>query len=142
GVPHHVACARRGRARTHTHHRRDGDAATASLVSAVAACAGPTARRGPRGMSAVASVEGLALRFGERTLWEGLNFELQPGEFLAVLGPNGTGKTSLIRILLGLLEPSAGHVQVNGRPPREGRERVGYVPQQRAFDRDLALRAR
>jgi zinc/manganese transport system ATP-binding protein len=93
-------------------------------------------------MSAVVSAEGLALRFDQRVLWEGLSFELQPGEFLAVLGPNGTGKTSLIRILLGLLEPSAGRVRVNGRPPREGRERVGYVPQQRAFDRDLALRAR
>lgn len=93
-------------------------------------------------MSAVASVEDLALRFGERTLWEGLSFELEAGEFLAVLGPNGTGKTSLLRILLGLLEPSAGRVHVNDRSPREGRERVGYVPQQRAFDRDLALRAR
>ena len=59
-----------------------------------------------------------------------------------MLGPNGTGKTSLIRILLGLLEPSAGRVLVNGGPPREGRQHVGYVPQQRAFDRDLALRAR
>jgi zinc/manganese transport system ATP-binding protein len=48
----------------------------------------------------------------------------------------------LIRILLGLLEPSAGHVLVNGRPPAESRQHVGYVPQQRAFDRDLALRAR
>jgi zinc/manganese transport system ATP-binding protein len=93
-------------------------------------------------MSAVVSVEGLGLRFDRRVLWEDLSFELQPGEFLAVLGPNGTGKTSLIRILLGLLEPSAGRVLVNGGPPREGRQHVGYVPQQRAFDRDLALRAR
>jgi zinc/manganese transport system ATP-binding protein len=93
-------------------------------------------------MSAVVSVDALALRFGDRTLWDGLSFELQPGEFLAVLGPNGTGKTSLIRILLGLLQPSAGRVLVNGRSPGEGREHVGYVPQQRAFDRDLALRAR
>jgi zinc/manganese transport system ATP-binding protein len=93
-------------------------------------------------MSIVASVEDLALRFHERVLWEGLDFQLEGGEFLAVLGPNGTGKTSLLRILLGLLEPSAGRVRVNGRPPREGREGVGYVPQQRAFDRDLALRAR
>jgi zinc/manganese transport system ATP-binding protein len=93
-------------------------------------------------VSAVVSVEGLALRFDERVLWEGLNFELQPEEFLAVLGPNGTGKTSLLRILLGLLDPSAGRVLVNGHPPREARDRVGYVPQQRAFDRDLALRAR
>ncbi len=93
-------------------------------------------------MSAVVSAQGLALRFGERTLWEGLDFELARGEFLAVLGPNGTGKTSLIRILLGLLEPSAGRVSVNGRAPRDGREHVGYVPQQRVFDRDLPLRAR
>ena len=93
-------------------------------------------------MSAVVSVEALGLRFDQRILWEDLSFELQPGEFLAVLGPNGTGKTSLIRILLGLLEPSAGRVLVNGGPPREGRQHVGYVPQQRAFDRDLALRAR
>ena len=93
-------------------------------------------------MSAVVSVEALGLRFDRRILWEDLSFELQPGEFLAVLGPNGTGKTSLIRILLGLLEPSAGRVLVNGRPPREGRQHVGYVPQQRTFDRDLALRAR
>jgi zinc/manganese transport system ATP-binding protein len=93
-------------------------------------------------MSAVVSVDGLGLRFDRRILWEDLSFELQPGEFLAVLGPNGTGKTSLIRILLGLLEPSAGRVLVNGSPPREGRQHVGYVPQQRAFDRDLALRAR
>ena len=93
-------------------------------------------------MSAVVSVEALGLRFDRRILWEDLSFELQPGEFLAVLGPNGTGKTSLIRILLGLLEPTAGRVLVNGSPPREGRQHVGYVPQQRAFDRDLALRAR
>ena len=93
-------------------------------------------------MSAVVSAQALALRFGERVLWDDLSFELEAGEFLAVLGPNGTGKTSLIRILLGLLEPSAGRVLVNGSPPREGRQHVGYVPQQRAFDRDLALRAR
>ncbi|MFL5960950.1 MAG: metal ABC transporter ATP-binding protein [Gaiellaceae bacterium] len=92
-------------------------------------------------MSVVAA-ENLTLRFGERTLFEGLGFELERGELLAVLGPNGTGKTSLIRILLGLLEPSAGRVAVEGCPPRERCHRIGYVPQQRVFDRDLALRGR
>jgi len=90
----------------------------------------------------VVAVDDLALRFGERTLFEGLGFELERGELLAVLGPNGTGKTSLIRILLGLLEPSAGSVAVEGCPPRERCHRIGYVPQQRAFDRDLVLRGR
>ena len=90
----------------------------------------------------VVAVEDLALRFGERTLFEGLGFELERGELLAVLGPNGTGKTSLVRILLGLLAPSAGRVVIEGCPPRERCHRIGYVPQQRVFDREIVLRGR
>jgi len=90
----------------------------------------------------VVSAEGLALRFGERELFSGLDFELERGEFLAVLGPNGAGKTSLVRILLGLTEPTAGRVTIEGREPAANRACVGYVPQQRAFDRDLPLRGR
>jgi zinc/manganese transport system ATP-binding protein len=84
----------------------------------------------------------VGLRFGDRVLWEGLSFDLERGELLAVLGPNGTGKTSLVRILLGLLEPSAGSVAIDGRPPAAQRSRIGYVPQQRIFGRDVALRGR
>jgi zinc/manganese transport system ATP-binding protein len=90
----------------------------------------------------VVSIDGLALRFGERTLWDELSFQLERGELLAVLGPNGTGKTSLLRILLGMLEPSAGRVAIDGRPPAEARAQIGYIPQQRIFERDVALRAR
>ena len=90
----------------------------------------------------VVSVSDLALRFGDRVLWDGLTFDLERGELLAVLGPNGTGKTSLIRILLGLLEPSAGSVRIDGCAPADACARVGYVPQQRIFDRDVALRGR
>jgi len=94
------------------------------------------------GPAPVVSVEGLGLRFGDRLLWDGLSFALAAGELLAVLGPNGTGKTSLIRILLGLLEPSTGTVQIDGGTPTARRSRIGYVPQQRAFDRDLRIRGR
>jgi zinc/manganese transport system ATP-binding protein len=90
----------------------------------------------------VVTAENLTLRFGDRMLFEGLGFELGRGELLAVLGPNGTGKTSLIRILLGLLAPSAGTVAVEGCPPQERCHRIGYVPQQRVFDRDVVLRGR
>jgi zinc/manganese transport system ATP-binding protein len=90
----------------------------------------------------VVSAVDLRLSFGERLLWEGLSFELQPGELLAVLGPNGTGKTSLIRIMLGLLQPSAGRIEIEGGAPAERRKRIGYVPQQRVFDRDLPVRGR
>ena len=61
-------------------------------------------RRDERAGPPVVSAEGLGLRFGERVLWDDLSFALATGELLAVLGPNGTGKTSLIRIMLGLLD--------------------------------------
>lgn len=92
--------------------------------------------------SPVVAAERLALRFGERTLWHDLSFALERGELLAVLGPNGTGKTSLLRIMLGLLAPTGGSIRIDGCPPREKCGSVGYVPQQRVFDRDLALRGR
>jgi zinc/manganese transport system ATP-binding protein len=82
------------------------------------------------------------MRFGARTLFEHLDLDVEPGEFLAVLGPNGSGKTTLLRILLGLTELSSGAVEIDGRPPRRGSHDVGYVPQQRAFDRDLPIRGR
>ncbi|ASR38343.1 ABC transporter ATP-binding protein [Prauserella marina] len=81
-----------------------------------------------------------ALRFGERTLWSGLDLKVEPGEFLAVLGPNGSGKTSLLRVLLGLNSLSEGKVSVVGRPPGRGNNKVGYIPQQRAMDEALTLR--
>ena len=55
----------------------------------------------------------LACRRGERLLFRGLSFELNAGEALQVVGPNGTGKSSLIRILAGLLRPAAGTVEKN-----------------------------
>src|SRR5207248_4012428 len=110
-------------------------------LPAMAAPTGPRARGRAREMSVV-TVDDLALRFGERTLFEDLSFALERGELLAVLGPNGTGKTSLIRILLGLLQPSAGRVVVEGCPPQERCHRIGYVPQQHVFDRDVVLRGR
>ena len=98
--------------------------------------------RAPVAATPVVRARDLSVAFGQRVLWDGLGFDLDEGEFLAVLGPNGTGKTSLVRILLGLLDPTSGTVEVTGRPPLQARSRVGYVPQQRAFDRDIPLRGR
>ncbi|SDJ16683.1 zinc/manganese transport system ATP-binding protein [Frankineae bacterium MT45] len=82
------------------------------------------------------------LNLGGRTLWSGLDLSVAPGEFLAVLGPNGAGKTSLLKVLLGLNRLTSGSVEVCGRTPRRGSNLVGYVPQQKSFDRDVPLRGR
>ena len=87
-------------------------------------------------------LEGAGLRLGRKTLWEDLTLTVGAGEFLAVLGPNGSGKTSLLRVLLGLQPVTAGRVEVLGHPPRRGNPLLGYIPQQRAFDPELAVRGR
>jgi zinc/manganese transport system ATP-binding protein len=92
--------------------------------------------------NATVRLRSATLRFGERELWAGLDLDVAPGEFLVVLGPNGSGKTSLVKVLLGLQRLSSGTVEVCGRSPRRGSPHVGYVPQQKAFDRDVALRGR
>ena len=71
----------------------------------------------------------MALARGGRTLWTDATFEIPTGSMVGVIGPNGSGKTSLLEVLLGLLEPSAGTVSVLGAPPRRGSPNIGYVPQ-------------
>ena len=93
-------------------------------------------------MTPVLSLRGASLAFGQRTLWEDLDLDINPGEFFAVLGPNGSGKTTFLKVLLGLQELSAGTAVLGGRPVERGSRRIGYVPQQKSFDPDTPLRAR
>lgn len=89
---------------------------------------------------AVVTLTGARLAFGNRVLWDHLDLTMDAGEFIAILGPNGTGKTSLIKVLLGQLPLSAGTALIEGQPVRAGSDRIGYVPQHRAVDRGLSLR--
>jgi zinc/manganese transport system ATP-binding protein len=84
------------------------------------------------------SLRDATLGYGDRILWSGLNLDIERGEFIAVLGPNGSGKTSLLRVLLGLRPLSSGTVRIVGEPPGSGgNRRIGYIPQQRAIDAPL-----
>ncbi|GAA4295991.1 metal ABC transporter ATP-binding protein [Mycobacterium paraffinicum] len=88
------------------------------------------------------ALRGARLAFGDRVLWDHLDLSVSRGEFIAVLGPNGSGKTSLLKVLLGQLSLSAGVALVDGKPMNAGSGRVGYVPQHRPMDHDVMLRGR
>jgi zinc/manganese transport system ATP-binding protein len=88
------------------------------------------------------TVQDASVQLAGRTIWRDATFSIAAGEFIAILGPNGAGKSTLLRLLLGLLRPSQGSVQVLGSPPRSGNPAIGYVPQRRSLDPDLAVRGR
>jgi zinc/manganese transport system ATP-binding protein len=90
----------------------------------------------------VLAIAGGALSFGSRRLWSSLDFAVAAGEFVAVLGANGSGKTSLLRVILGQQRLTSGTVTIAGHPARRGSRDIGYIQQQRRIDPLTPLRAR
>lgn len=84
------------------------------------------------------SVVGVTRRFGSFVAVRDVDLDVERGEVVGLVGANGAGKTTLIRMILGLLEPSAGAIRLFGeRQSRAQRRRVGYVPQNLGLYRDL-----
>jgi zinc transport system ATP-binding protein len=79
----------------------------------------------------VVQIEDLYFSYGQQTVLDGVNLIVNPGEFLGILGPNGSGKSTLMKLILGLLEPQKGSIQVFGQPIQQLKERsrIGYVSQ-------------
>ncbi|CCF61272.1 metal ABC transporter ATP-binding protein [Nocardia cyriacigeorgica] len=125
-----------------------GDAVGGAGVPVAPGQAGPVdrspSRRGtaaaPAASTPAIKLESARLSFGERTLWQGLDLEVAPGEFIAILGPNGSGKTSLLKVLLGQLGLSSGSAEIAGAPARAGHPDIGYIPQQKTIDAGVQLR--
>jgi zinc transport system ATP-binding protein len=70
---------------------------------------------------------------------EGVNLSIEKDDFLGIIGPNGGGKTTLLKVILGLVKPSQGKVTVLGSTPKQNRKFMGYVAQYSMFDRDFPI---
>ena len=87
----------------------------------------------------VINIEDLSFSFGEVPVLQGVNLQIGAGEFVGLVGPNAGGKSTLLKLILGLLEPQVGCVRVLGAPPSQSRRRLGYVPQYPSFPRDFPI---
>lgn len=90
-------------------------------------------------MSAV-SIEGLTVRLDGRIVLEDIWLEVDERDFLGLIGPNGGGKSTLLKAILGLVKPSSGRIRVFGRDPVAARPLVGYLPQHSIFDQRFPVR--
>jgi ABC-2 type transport system ATP-binding protein len=87
----------------------------------------------------VIQVTGLQKRYGKLLAIKGINFDVHPGEIFGLIGPDGAGKTSTFHILGGVMEASAGTIDVLGKKPRNARLNVGYLTQQFSLYLDLSI---
>src|SRR5207249_3213553 len=86
------------------------------------------------------SAQDLYFSFDERyPVLEDIHFVVKQGQFVGIFGPNGGGKTTLLQLLLGLLIPKRGQLQLLGTTPAEASSRIGYVPQIRRFDKQFPI---
>jgi zinc transport system ATP-binding protein len=89
--------------------------------------------------SEVIRLEDVWVQYDGLPVLEAISLSLHERDFLGIIGPNGGGKTTLLKVLLGLIQPSRGQVRIFGRSPEEGRRFIGYVPQYTKFDHDFPI---
>jgi len=90
-------------------------------------------------MEKAVEIKNLHYKVNNKTILEKINLEIYNREFLAIIGPNGGGKTTLLKMIIGLLKPTKGNIKVFGLKPETARKKIGYLPQRRHFDTDFPI---
>lgn len=82
----------------------------------------------------VIEIENMSFSYGQIPVLKNVNLAIRENEMIGIVGPNGGGKTTLLRLMLGLLKPDCGSIRVLGMKTEDSSKRIGYVPQHRIFD--------
>ncbi len=90
---------------------------------------------------AIVEMDDVAFSYNGDTVLEEVSLEIRPGDFTAVIGPNGGGKTTLLKLMLGLLNPDKGIIRVVGLPAKKASSSIGYVPQDVHVNRRFPITA-
>ena len=90
-------------------------------------------------MKQVIDIRSLNFAYGSVPTLSGIDLQVADGEFLGIVGPNAGGKSTLLKLILGLLQPQSGDIRVLGRSPRAASRLLGYVPQFPSFPRDFPI---
>ncbi len=84
-------------------------------------------------------LENVTVRYDGNTVLESIDFQVEQGKFIGLIGPNGGGKTTLLKVILGMIKPEEGVVKVFGNTPQKHATVVGYVPQYATFDMQFPI---
>lgn len=90
-------------------------------------------------MNNIIEVEQLSFSYGHVPALQKVSLQVPRGEFLGIVGPNAGGKSTLLKLLLGLLKPQAGQIRILGKKPQTSCKSIGYVPQYPSFARDFPI---
>ena len=89
--------------------------------------------------NSVIKIHDLHFSYGNPVILEDIQLDIKAKEFVGMVGPNGSGKTTLLKIILGLLDPDKGSVEVLGKQPYQAVKEIGYMPQLTPFSRDFPI---
>ncbi len=89
----------------------------------------------------IIEIQNLSFAYNNQAVLKDVSLTVKQGEFLALIGPNGGGKTTLLKLILGLLDADKGTIRVFGHPPRKASHRIGYVPQDVHINKNFPVTA-
>jgi len=87
----------------------------------------------------IIEIRDLNFSYDKVLVLENVNVKIARGEFIGIFGPNGGGKTTFLKLLMGFLKPNSGEVRLFGNPPKIERKKIGYVPQAARFDKQFPV---